>query len=700
MKKLITSLFLLWVLFPAMAQDNAIIQKLENRYGDGYGVSYEKGYYQIRKSSLLTSDSKGRYGLCNDKGVEILPVQYEMIYINDDGYLEAKLNDRRAIFDMEGKMLLDFKYERVYWYQIRKYNYAEVILDGKSGLIDHEGHEVVPCKYDDVSVTSSDVGYVNAVLNGKTGTIDLNDKGKVLIPFKYDRVLAYQLKEYGYCEVESNGKVGVVDASGKEIVPCLYEDTSPHNFRDGDYMEVTLDGKKGVVDKKGQLIIPCLYKQTYSFHFRELDYCEVFDENDQVGVYDKEGKLIVPVGKYQYIMPLNDRYKAAVVKGAVYTKSYFDENYKWIKGSVATNGKWGLVDLKTGKELIPCKYEAVGSVSEDLATFNVGGIRTGAIEEPTTGGKWGYVTLDGKEIIPAQYDQVSAFSDGCAQVQVNGIASIITNPLKGTTLRIAQGGGAIIIDDNIPASSRAQEEVFAFIIANENYYSIENGGKFAIHDGQIFSEYCKKTLGIPEKNIRYFEDATYGNIVNALSKIEEIASVYDGDAKFILYFAGLGATDAQTKARYLLPVDASIQLLQSTGIEVSGLIDRLGAIESPLSLLIMDAPFSNEDRLGKALVSGRGVQVSAKTLPSRKNVGVIDAAGAGGAAFAADEFAHGLLTYAILKHLQDTAGNCTIQDICTAAERWVQKQSLSTYDKVQAPKCELGVIGNIKICAL
>ena len=35
----------------------------------------------------------------------------------------------------------------------------------------------------------------------------------------------------------------------------------------------------------------------------------------------------------------------------------------------------------------------------------------------------------------------------------------------------------------------------------------------------MFAEYCKKTIGLPEKNVCLYEDATYGNIVVAIESV-------------------------------------------------------------------------------------------------------------------------------------------------------------------------------------
>ena len=73
--------------------------------------------------------------------------------------------------------------------------------------------------------------------------------------------------------------------------------------------------------------------------------------------------------------------------------------------SVELNEKWGVVD-KTGKEVIPVRYDAVknslASEQDNMRTrFDLFAVQLD--------GKWGFANKDGKEIIPLQYDEVSIY---------------------------------------------------------------------------------------------------------------------------------------------------------------------------------------------------------------------------------------------------------------------------------------------------
>ena len=110
------------------------------------------------------------------------------------------------------------------------------------------------------------------------------------------------------------------------------------------------------------------------------------------------------------------------------------------------------------------------------------------------------------------------------------------------------------VDQNIPTGKLMRTHTFALIIANENYMEVANVPN-ALNDGQIFKEYCQKTLGIPESNIRYIPDATLNRMKRQLSWITQVMEAYKGDANIIFYYAGHGIPDESNQSSYLLPVD-------------------------------------------------------------------------------------------------------------------------------------------------
>ena len=94
--------------------------------------------------------------------------------------------------------------------------FASVELNGKWGMIDETGKEVIECKYNNVDDFHN--GFARVVLNGKWGIID--ETGKVVVECKYDYI---GLFNDGFARVELNDKWGYIDETGKEVIECKYD---------------------------------------------------------------------------------------------------------------------------------------------------------------------------------------------------------------------------------------------------------------------------------------------------------------------------------------------------------------------------------------------------------------------------------------------------------------------------------------------
>jgi hypothetical protein len=475
------------------------------------------------------------------------------------------------------------------------------------------------------------------------GACDLN--GKEIIPPIYDDVY------YGgdYYEVKLNGQVAVRDLNNRELLPFRYDDVHWFQIKKDGYCTVKLNGKVGIVDKQGDEIIAPKYDEVYAFQFKENDYAEI-KLNGKAGVVDKQGNEIV-APKYDDVIEY---------------RPFKENDYAHIK----LNGKYGLVD-KQGNEIVTPKYDKLYNFFEGLAEFNVGG-------------KCGYIDETGKEIIPARYETAGSFKDGVAQVSLNGQTTLIENPLAKGKANIGghSAGFSADVDVNIPISSAKSEETFAFIFANESYLNFSV--PFANNDGRIFKEYCAKTLGVPENNIRFYENATFGNMASAVNKIKEIADAYDGDARIIVYFSGQGLTDDNSKIPYLLPVDAVLTNLSATGYSMKKLISELSKMSVKSALLVVDACFNGSDREGKMLTASRGVAIKAKPNRADGSLIVLSATSNDETAYQYKDKNHGLFTYYLLKRLQETKGDISYKALTDYVTAEVKRQSVSN-EKVQSP---------------
>ena len=242
--------------------------------------------------------------------------------------------------------------------------------------------------------------------------------------------------------------------------------------------------------------------------------------------------------------------------------------------------------------------------------------------------------------------------------------------------------GKSAVDVTIPETDAANPNTFVVIIANENYKSVASV-PYALNDGRVFAKYCQRTLGIPAQNIKVHENATKNEMTMALAWLKNVCEKYEGEASVIFYYAGHGIPDPANLAPYLLPTDGSGRYVE-TGYKLDELYDRLGAMPSKSVMVLLDACFSGENRDGMMLASERGVALKSHAGEPKGNMVVFSAAQGDETALPYDQEGHGMFTYYVLKKLQDTKGNVTLDDLSSYVIREVSRVT-AVKDKPQTP---------------
>ncbi len=104
-----------------------------------------------------------------------------------------------------------------------------------------------------------------------------------------------------------------------------------------------------------------------------------------MGFVNKSGKLVIE-------LPLANNLRLA----EAVLLSIFSESLAGVK----IGDKWGFID-RSGKQVIPPKFDNVYPFSEDLAAVMIQG-------------KYGFIDRSGKQVIPPTFDRVFSFKSGLA----------------------------------------------------------------------------------------------------------------------------------------------------------------------------------------------------------------------------------------------------------------------------------------------
>lgn len=434
------------------------------------------------------------------------------------------------------------------------------------------------------------------------------------------------------------------------------------------------------IDVHGQVGTP-VYKQlrqrfydiTYHEEWGNLCYLLHSDHYKYKGLADRKGNVVLAPSKYDYIyFDEGDKYTEAHFEihrgekvgymdtlGNILLEAKYDEEYDilyyrdlhcfFLEGDTKT-----ILLSSSGKKIIEKNNDDIGDIEEGLI----------AIREKKL---WGYMDVANRKIIiPFQYTSARDFNNGVAKVSKGKESFIITNPLKSggqsnvvssMTIEVKPQSD---IDINIYETRNKQENSFVIIIANQNYsdFFISN----AIADGKVFREYCQKTIGIPQSNIIYYEDATLNNIHEAISRIVDIADAYEGDARIIFYYSGCGVTE-QHGTPYLVPSDGTLNLLPKSGVSVEFLLHKLSSLNAESCIFFFDVGFDNKNREDSILYNGQFYTTKIRNNCLQGNSAAFFASSNGENAYLYKEKGHGLFTYFLCKKIQQTKGNFTLREL-------------------------------------
>ena len=253
------------------------------------------------------------------------------------------------------------------------------------------------------------------------------------------------------------------------------------------------------------------------------------------------------------------------------------------------------------------------------------------------------------------------------------------------------------VDKEIPVSKVQNPNVYAFIIGNEDYSLGESVNvDYAAHDATMFKEYCIKTLGIPEANVKCYTNQTLGLMRRTIRLLKQTAEANKDkkDCQFIFYYAGHGIPDEETKDAFLVPVDADGKYTEDC-YSLKKLYTELGALPIKKVFVFLDACFSGSQRGDGMLMAARGVAIKAKEeKPVGNNMVVFSAASGAETAYPYHEKKHGMFTYYLLNMLYRSKGNCKIGELGNYVEKKVKAKSVAVNSKQQTPVLTSSIIGS------
>ena len=255
-------------------------------------------------TTYFTVFVNNKWGVIDNKGQIVIETNYdEMIVIPDNtkdlfictydvNYETGEYKTR--VINKKGKEILkDYDLvEAIENYDANNIWYENQILkyrkDGKIGLIDFSGKEIVPAEYDKVYALA---GIEKSIIVEKDGLCGLvsNSMGEIIIDAKYAEIKSLgPTYENGYIVKNTDSYYGVITTDKKEILECKYDEID--NVVSNEMFVVTEGGKKKIIKKDGQTVLESGFDEVDSIDGERI----VVRVGDRYGVIDLQGNPIIP----------------------------------------------------------------------------------------------------------------------------------------------------------------------------------------------------------------------------------------------------------------------------------------------------------------------------------------------------------------------------------------------------------------------
>lgn len=303
---------------------------------------------------IVKDDASGKYGIYDNRGDSLaIPYEYDSIshrkgrdhYQGDWNFFYLYKNGQLGVADSLGRLTYscDLGLDSV----LRACHGVLVVCnDGKQGLMDGYGHQILPIKYQYVlwenrhtySTLEHPGTYVGNIIPAKPDRNrgwELYDRsGKKISSQQYKA--AIQTGDPRLIKVSENRNdyktyYGIVDETGQVVLPCIYHGIS--NFGNGRaWVRKSSNEPWTLITSKGERLAT-LSSAAYTPSEFSDSMAAVKNYDNTFGYCDMSGKLVIPM-----------IYEQVRIDG---NKSYGNDFYSG-KARVSYKGKSGYID-KTGK---------------------------------------------------------------------------------------------------------------------------------------------------------------------------------------------------------------------------------------------------------------------------------------------------------------------------------------------------------------
>ena len=386
---------------------------------------------------VILVEKKGKYGMYDRNGREILAPSLTKVTSYNEGFLGARDKDGWSFYDAQGRRLPG-SYDAVAYFSE---GLAAVKKDGRWGFIDTQGKVVIPLQYKETGAFSEGLAAARvdkdwlylkkdgtALSVGKARTAGEFHSGTAVI----DNSWLFNTQGQRYAKLKKYAYVGNFDENGLAQVGVtrshrtIFDSISIRWGWGGDWgIGVPGWGWGGIGWWGGGHHHHC---HGWGGAITVVPGAVIRPSSLFVGAINKQGQEVIPTD-YQAV-------------------SAFENGRALV---VDREGRCGMIDVK-GRTVVPAAYDQLGFFNHGLAPFDFDG-------------HWGYINEQNTVVIPNQFSSVTPFYEDHAAVQV------------GEKVALIDRSGQYVMEPN------AAYEKMGVLYADRLFVKDKKSGKYGYLDG-------------------------------------------------------------------------------------------------------------------------------------------------------------------------------------------------------------------------
>ena len=430
-KKVAATIVALLVIVMVIA---SIVLAIKNKKNENQNIGIVTEYFSAYTDSKWT--------IINSKGEQLTDIFYdEMVIVPNSEktvfvatydvdykkgtYKTKVINDKneQLFTNYENiNVVVNYNNQEDVWYDPEVLTYQR---DGKYGLIDFSGNEVLAAEYDEIVAMQGILKNVLVKKDNKYGLFNTASKTMTINP-EYASIEAFG-KDYndGYIVKDENGKYGLLGSEGKQILENTYDGiekvvgTNKYVVKNGVKLQliseennvllesgfdeiVSINGDNLVIKKAGKYgVITTTGETIIDAAFDNIKYCfadyYIVSTGGKYGVINSIKETIIEM-KYQNIEYRND-IVSLVCENENYTADIYTRDFEYI-----LTGTISKVDVEQGYICmrVDSDYKYYNLQYQEISSKDA--LKNNTLFLIKENGKFGYVNKDNQKVVDCIYD--------------------------------------------------------------------------------------------------------------------------------------------------------------------------------------------------------------------------------------------------------------------------------------------------------